>query len=132
MHDCLLLDLSCMSSVLFGLFISQYSCFHCFHFYFKGHYLYTETSYPRKPGDNARLNSPIIKRSSSGCSLRFFYHMKGTHIGNLVVSDVYYIHFFPSLKLLLLPFKRRSSPEPDALETIDNKVVVFDVIRFGL
>lgn len=47
--------------------------------------MYIETSWPRRNGDNARLNSPILKSTSSNCYLRFFYHMKGNHIGNLSV-----------------------------------------------
>ena len=50
-----------------------------------GHYMYIETSWPRRPGDNARLNSPILKSTSSNCYLRFYYHMKGNHIGSLLV-----------------------------------------------
>ncbi|CAB4000024.1 MAM and LDL-receptor class A domain-containing 2 [Paramuricea clavata] len=50
-----------------------------------GHYMYTETSWPRKPGDRARLITPVIKSESKGCRLRFYYHMKGDHIGWLVV-----------------------------------------------
>ena len=47
--------------------------------------MYTETSWPRKPGDRARLITPVIKSESKGCRLRFYYHMKGDHIGWLVV-----------------------------------------------
>lgn len=47
--------------------------------------MYIETSWPRKPGDNARMNSPILKGTSSNCYLRFYYHMKGNHIGSLLV-----------------------------------------------
>lgn len=50
-----------------------------------GHYLYIETSWPRRPGDNARLNSPVVKGISHKCYLRFYYHMKGSHIGSLLV-----------------------------------------------
>ena len=50
-----------------------------------GHYMYIETSWPRRTGDNARFNSPIVKGTSSNCYLRFFYHMKGSHIGTLRV-----------------------------------------------
>lgn len=50
-----------------------------------GRYMYIETSWPRKPGDNARFNSPILKSTSSNCYLRFYYHMKGNHIGSLLV-----------------------------------------------
>ena len=50
-----------------------------------GRYMYIETSWPRKPGDNARFSSPILKSTSSNCYLRFYYHMKGRHIGSLFV-----------------------------------------------
>ena len=48
-----------------------------------GQYVYIETSDPRKPGDKAYLVSPQV--SGTQC-LKFFYHMKGSHIGSL---DVY-------------------------------------------
>ena len=47
--------------------------------------MYTETSWPRKPGDRARLITPVIKSESKGCRVRFYYHMKGANIGSLVV-----------------------------------------------
>lgn len=47
--------------------------------------MYIETSWPRRPGDNARLNSAILRSTSSNCYLRFYYHMKGSHIGSLLV-----------------------------------------------
>ena len=47
--------------------------------------MYTETSWPRKQGDRARLNTPVIKSESKGCRLRFYYHMKGDDIGSLIV-----------------------------------------------
>ena len=47
--------------------------------------MYTETSWPRKAGDRARINTPTIKSESKGCVLRFYYHMKGPHIGSLIV-----------------------------------------------
>ena len=53
--------------------------------FISGRYMYIETSWPRKPGDSARLNSPILRSTSSNCYLRFFYHMKGSHIGSLLV-----------------------------------------------
>lgn len=57
---------------------------HCF-FLPVGHYMYIETSWPRKAGDKARLRTPVIKSESKDCSLRFYYHMKGDDIGSLVV-----------------------------------------------
>lgn len=47
--------------------------------------MYTETSWPRKQGDRARLVTPVIKSESKGCRLRFYYHMKGANIGYLAV-----------------------------------------------
>ena len=47
--------------------------------------MYTETSWPRKPGDRARLITPVIKSESKECRVRFYYHMKGANIGSLVV-----------------------------------------------
>ncbi|XP_019632083.1 PREDICTED: MAM and LDL-receptor class A domain-containing protein 2-like [Branchiostoma belcheri] len=49
-----------------------------------GHYLYTETSSPRVPGDVARLSSPTYPQTSGQC-LEFYYHMMGADIGTLNV-----------------------------------------------
>ena len=46
--------------------------------------MYIETSSPRRPGDNAKLNSPLLSFSGYMC-LRFFYHMNGSTIGRLNV-----------------------------------------------
>ena len=51
---------------------------------FTGQYLYIEASYPRKPGDNAKLYSPALQFSSNLC-LEFYYHMFGAAIGGLNV-----------------------------------------------
>ncbi|XP_061676951.1 MAM domain-containing glycosylphosphatidylinositol anchor protein 2 isoform X2 [Syngnathoides biaculeatus] len=54
----------------------------------QGHYVYIETSRPRKEGDKARLVSPSFNAASkSGATycLAFFYHMYGKHIGALNV-----------------------------------------------
>lgn len=50
-----------------------------------GHYLYVETSYPRKPNDTARLASFPVSGASNGCTISFYTHMKGNHIGRLNV-----------------------------------------------
>lgn len=48
--------------------------------------MYIETSYPRKPGDYARLTSPpFSKADGNGKCLVFWYHMYGTGIGRLNV-----------------------------------------------
>ena len=49
-----------------------------------GHYLFTEGSYPRRPGDKARIESFSHPPAKSKC-LEFFYHMKGSGIGTLNV-----------------------------------------------
>ena len=46
--------------------------------------MYIETSSPRKLGDNAKLNSPLLSFSEYMC-LKFFYHMYGATIGKLNV-----------------------------------------------
>ena len=46
--------------------------------------MYIESSSPRKENETALLVSPLI-RSSQKCSMRFFYHMRGEHIGTLNV-----------------------------------------------
>ena len=46
--------------------------------------MHTETSSPRRLGDNAKLNSPLLRFSGDMC-LTFFYHMYGSTIGKLNV-----------------------------------------------
>ena len=46
--------------------------------------MYIESSYPRKMNDTAVLMSPLMK-STKTCTMRFFYHMYGDHIGTLNV-----------------------------------------------
>lgn len=48
--------------------------------------MYIETSYPRKLGDYAILNSPSAQRFRGNMCLRFFYHMYGGTIGSLGVK----------------------------------------------
>lgn len=48
-----------------------------------GHYMYIETSSPRKLGDAARLKSPVFSPSSSNCRIRFYYHMYGPDVNTL-------------------------------------------------
>ncbi|CAF4361398.1 unnamed protein product, partial [Rotaria sordida] len=41
----------------------------------KGHFLFLETSAPRKPNDTARVVSPVFAPTTSGeCQFRFWYH----------------------------------------------------------
>ncbi|XP_028515859.1 MAM and LDL-receptor class A domain-containing protein 1 [Exaiptasia diaphana] len=47
-----------------------------------GYYIYIETSYPRRANEKARLVSPLI---TGGKCVEFFYHMKGSTIGQLNV-----------------------------------------------
>lgn len=49
-----------------------------------GHYLFIEGSYPRRPGDKARIES-FSHPPTKGKCLEFFYHMKGSGIGTLNV-----------------------------------------------
>ena len=46
--------------------------------------MYIEASSPRRLGDNAKLNSPLLRFSGDMC-LIFFYHMHGSTIGKLNV-----------------------------------------------
>ena len=46
--------------------------------------MYIETSSPRKQGDTAKLNSPMLQFSGSMC-LKFYYHMYGANIATLNV-----------------------------------------------
>lgn len=51
----------------------------------RGHYIFIETSLPRRLGDTARLLSPILNANPRGACLRFWYHMYGPHINSLNV-----------------------------------------------
>ncbi|XP_076332023.1 meprin A subunit beta-like isoform X2 [Tachypleus tridentatus] len=51
----------------------------------KGSYLYVEASYPRKPGDRARITSPVFQGDSHDRCLIFYYHMYGEDMGMLQV-----------------------------------------------
>ena len=46
--------------------------------------MYIESSSPRKMNDTAVLKSPLIQ-STRTCTMRFYYHMYGDHIGTLNV-----------------------------------------------
>ncbi|XP_046571399.1 MAM and LDL-receptor class A domain-containing protein 1-like [Haliotis rubra] len=50
-----------------------------------GHYMYIETSSPRRPNDVARLNSFILTGPTSPTCFTFWYHMYGSSIGSLNV-----------------------------------------------
>ena len=51
-----------------------------------GRYMYIEASYPRRPGQSARLFSPLVTVSGSSTKcLEFWYHMYGPHVGSLSV-----------------------------------------------
>lgn len=51
-----------------------------------GNYMFIETSYPRKRGDRARLESEVFPPTpSNGRCMSFWYHMQGGHIGTLSV-----------------------------------------------
>ena len=46
--------------------------------------MYIETSSPRQPGDNAKLNTPDLQFGGNMC-LKFYYHMYGASMGKLNV-----------------------------------------------
>ncbi|CAF4812080.1 unnamed protein product, partial [Rotaria socialis] len=50
-----------------------------------GYYAYIETSFPRLPGERARLISALQFPSSTPRCLTFWYHMYGPDIGALNV-----------------------------------------------
>ena len=49
-----------------------------------GKYLYIEASYPRKPGDKARIETKDIFFGDKSC-VKFYYHMYGKQMGTLNV-----------------------------------------------
>eukprot|EP00795_Rhopilema_esculentum_P012712 gene12712-3431_t len=50
----------------------------------QGYYIYTEMSGLRRPGDKARMVSPVVSTNDAFC-LEFWYHMQGIHVGTLNV-----------------------------------------------
>ncbi|XP_033753484.1 MAM and LDL-receptor class A domain-containing protein 1-like [Pecten maximus] len=50
----------------------------------EGHYMYIESSRPRRPGDKARLNTPQFSKTSASC-FQFWYSMNGRTTGRLNV-----------------------------------------------
>ncbi|XP_041365734.1 MAM and LDL-receptor class A domain-containing protein 1-like [Gigantopelta aegis] len=53
----------------------------------RGYYYYIETSYPRRRGDIARLDSPKLPPTpASGHCLKFWYYMFGATVGNLSIN----------------------------------------------
>lgn len=51
----------------------------------QGFYMFIETSSPRLAGDVAVLESTWLDNAAESCTLRFWYHMYGQHIGLLSV-----------------------------------------------
>ena len=45
--------------------------------------MFIETSFPRQPGDNAYLLSPLFPSAPNGKCFNFWYHMSGQDIGEL-------------------------------------------------
>lgn len=52
-----------------------------------GHYIYIETSSPRKEGDKAILAMHGKSNSERDKCMHFYYHMKGTNIGKLIIGQ---------------------------------------------
>ena len=50
-----------------------------------GHYMFIESSSPRRPGDNAILQSATLTGSNQAQCIAFFYNMYGVDIGTLRV-----------------------------------------------
>jgi hypothetical protein len=52
--------------------------------------MYIETSFPRRPGDKARLKSPTFPASNEYNCLQFYYHQYGADVDtlNIYKSDI--------------------------------------------
>ena len=57
-------------------------------FLFSGQYVYIEASAPRRLGDKARLVGYNNNPASLSSCFRFFYHMKGSNIGESNQSNI--------------------------------------------
>lgn len=50
-----------------------------------GHYIFIETSTPRRPNDTARIESPEVPPKATAQCVRFWYHMYGPDVNTLNV-----------------------------------------------
>ncbi|XP_033751994.1 MAM and LDL-receptor class A domain-containing protein 1-like [Pecten maximus] len=48
-----------------------------------GHYIFIESSNPRRPNNKARIISPMYSATSTAQCVQFYYHMYGSQIGSL-------------------------------------------------
>lgn len=81
-----------------------------------GHYMYIEASAPARPGQLARLFTPVYPAVNQDQCLQFYYHMYGNQIGRLSVkvsgwlikynlqSKSIFVHFSAIWMLLLKYF----------------------------
>lgn len=51
----------------------------------QGHYLFIETSSPRRVNDTAQLLSPLVSPRANAQCIRFWYHMYGPDVNTLNV-----------------------------------------------
>ncbi|RDD37230.1 MAM and LDL-receptor class A domain-containing protein 2 [Trichoplax sp. H2] len=70
-----------------------------------GYYLYTESSWPRKPGEYADLMSPPLATASNSSvvEIKFYYHAYGSSLGKLQIYAMY-----PRIKQSIYPIKNVS------------------------
>ena len=54
---------------------------------FTGHYLYIEASAPRRPGDKAKVMTPVNLATTGACA-QFYYHMYGAGMGTHIVHTM--------------------------------------------
>lgn len=95
-----------------------------------GHYIYIETSRPSRLGDKARIKSPVFEPTSSGCQMRFFYHMHGIDVNTLNV----YSESYEKGPMILLWTRNGSQPDQwiraavDLSSTSRFKVVIEGIV----
>lgn len=85
-------NMCCLSKIINYIHVDVYQFTNIFwtewlnlsHLNFTGHYMYTESSAPRRRGDKAWLLSPAYPSTIGSC-LQFYYHMYGAQIGTLNV-----------------------------------------------
>ena len=82
-----------------------------------GHYLYIETSSPRRLGDKARIKSPVLQPTTANarCQMRFYYHAHGADVNGLSV----YVETFEKGPLIQLLNKNGSQPDSWVRAVID-------------
>lgn len=92
--------------------------------FLSGHYMYIESSYPRKQNDTARLISPVYKATHGEHCLQFYYNMYGADVGALNVKVIRKSNFYPD-------FSTIHPADTPILKYLQVKLIRFTVFFFS-